>query len=67
MDIEKQIDDLNQRTNNIEQRLGIDPNDKESLERVDKALKDAGYVRPEIKEDEEDEKEDVKEDIDEEE
>lgn len=63
MDIEKQIDDLNQRTNNIEQRLGIDPNDKESLERVDKALKDAGYVRPEIKEDEEDEKEDVKEDI----
>lgn len=72
MDIEKQIDDLNQRTNNIEQRLGIDPNDKDSLERVDKALKAAGYERPEIKEDEEDVKEDIdeedeKEDIDEEE
>ena len=45
--IKKKIEDLEDRTTDIENVLGIDPDDKESIDKVEDALKDAGYVKPE--------------------
>lgn len=45
---EDQIQNLNTRMHGVEDVLGIDPNDEKSLDKVEKALDDAGYERPEI-------------------
>lgn len=50
---EEQIADLNTRVTGVEDLLGIDPDDEESLDRVEKALDDVGYVKPEPEEEEE--------------
>ena len=55
MSLEDKLSDLNNRLADIEQVLGINPNDDKSIDKVDKALKDAGYEAPEIKIDEEEE------------
>lgn len=52
---EDQIADLNDRVGDMENILGIDPDDNDSLERVAAALDNAGYVRPEPEEDDEEE------------
>lgn len=53
MSPEEQIADLNTRVTGVEDVLGIDPDDEESLDKVEKALDDAGYVKPDIEEEEE--------------
>ena len=53
MSPEEQIADLNNRVEGVEDLLGIDPDDKETLDQVEKALDDAGYVKPEPEEEEE--------------
>ena len=50
---EEQIADLNTRVTGVEDLLGIDPDDEETLDRVAQALDDAGYVKPEEAEEEE--------------
>lgn len=55
MSPEEQIADLNTRVSGVEDVLGIDPDDQESLDRVEQALDDAGYVKPEPEEKEEEE------------
>ena len=55
MSLEDKLSDLNNRLADIEQVLGINPDDDKSIDKVDKALKDAGYEAPEIKIDEEEE------------
>lgn len=55
MSPEEQIADLNTRVSGVEDVLGIDPDDQESLDRVEQALDDAGYVKPEPEENEEEE------------
>lgn len=45
--------ELSQRLSNIEQVLGIDPNDDESLEQVEQELEKIGYEKPTIDESEE--------------
>lgn len=57
MSLEDKLSDLNKRLADIEQVLGINPDDDKSIDKVDKALKDAGYEAPEIKIDEEEEEE----------
>lgn len=52
MSPEEQIADLNTRVTGVESVLGIDPDDEESLDKVEKALDDAGYVKPEPEEEE---------------
>ena len=52
MSPEEQIADLNTRVTGVEDLLGIDPDDAESLDRVEQALDDAGYVKPEPEEEE---------------
>ena len=52
---EEQIADLNTRLTGVEDVLGIDPDDEESLDRVEQALDDAGYVKPEPDEEAEEE------------
>lgn len=52
MSPEEQIADLNTRVESVEDLLGIDPDDEKSLDKVEKALDDAGYVKPEIEEEE---------------
>lgn len=49
---EEQIADLNNRVSGVEDLLGIDPDDAESLDRVEQALDNAGYVKPEPEEEE---------------
>ena len=53
MSPEEQIADLNTRVTGVEDLLGIDPDDEESLDRVEQALDDVGYVKPEPEEEEE--------------
>ena len=53
MSTEDQIADLNIRVTGVEGLLGIDPDDEKSLDKVAKALDDAGYVKPEPEEEEE--------------
>ena len=53
MSTEDQIADLNIRVTGVEGLLGIDPDDEKSLDKVAKALDDAGYVKPEPEEAEE--------------
>lgn len=55
MDIEDKVNDLNVRQDHVEVLLGIDPDDDKSLDRVEKALKDAGYERPDRDIDDEEE------------
>lgn len=54
-----QVANLNVRVMGIEDVLGIDPSDEKSLDKVEKALDDAGYEKPEIeiKDDKDDEEE----------
>ena len=52
---EEQIADLNTRLTGVEDVLGIDPDDEESLDRVEQALDDAGYVKPDPDEEAEEE------------
>ena len=53
MSPEEQIADLNTRVTGMEDLLGIDPDDEESLDRVEQALDDVGYVKPDPEEEEE--------------
>lgn len=53
MSLDDKLTDLNDRMTDTENLLGIDPDDDESLEKVAKALDDAGYEKPEIDEEEE--------------
>ena len=55
MSPEEQIADLNNRVEGVEDLLGIDPDDKETLDQVAQALDDAGYVKPEPEENAEEE------------
>ena len=52
MDIKDQIADLNDRVGDVENLLGIDPDDDKTLDKVAKALDDAGYEKPEEEEEE---------------
>lgn len=49
------IENIRDRVEDIEDLLGINPDDSDSLDKVDKALKDAGYDAPEIEIDDEEE------------
>lgn len=49
------LTNLNDRMMDIEDVLGIDPSDEKSLDKVDKALKDAGYEKPDNDEEPEEE------------
>ena len=49
------IENIKDRVEDIEDLLGINPDDSDSLDKVDKALKDAGYEAPEIEIDDEEE------------
>lgn len=49
------IENIKDRVEDIEDLLGINPDDSDSLDKVDKALKDAGYDAPEIEIDDEEE------------
>ena len=51
------IENIKDRVEDIEDLLGINPDDSDSLKKVDKALKDAGYDAPEIEIDDEEEEE----------
>ena len=53
MSMEDQISDLNVRVEDIEDILGIDPDDEKSIVKVVKALDKAGYEKPEPEEEEE--------------
>jgi len=53
MSTEDQITDLNNRITGVEDVLGIDPDDEKTLDKVEKALDDAGYERPEPDDEEE--------------
>ena len=53
MSPEEQIADLNDRVGDVEDLLGIDPDDDKTLDKVEKALDDAGYEKPEAEEEEE--------------
>ena len=53
MSTEDQTADLNIRVTGVEGLLGIDPDDEKSLDKVAKALDDAGYEKPEPEEAEE--------------
>ena len=55
MSPEEQIADLNDRVGDVEDLLGIDPDKDSSLDKVAKALDNAGYEKPETKDDEEEE------------
>lgn len=55
MSPEDQIADLNTRVTGVEDLLGIDPDDADTLDQVAKALDDAGYVKPEPDEEAEEE------------
>lgn len=50
--MEDQITDLNDRIGDVESLLGIDPDDDKTLDKVAKALDDAGYEKPEEEEEE---------------
>lgn len=50
MSAEDQIADLNDRVGDVENLLGIDPDDDKTLDKVEKALDDAGYEKPEEEE-----------------
>ena len=52
MSTEDQIADLNDRVGDVENLLGIDPDDDKSLNKVAKALDKAGYEKPEDEEEE---------------
>ena len=52
MSVEDQITDLNDRVGDVENLLGIDPDDDKTLDKVAKALDDAGYEKPEEEEEE---------------
>ena len=52
MSTEDQIADLNDRVGDVENLLGIDPDDDKSLDKVEKALDDAGYEKPDVEEEE---------------
>lgn len=52
MSPEEQIADLNTRVSGVEDLLGIDPDDATTLDDVEQALDDAGYVKPEEAEEE---------------
>ena len=49
------IENIKDRVEDIEDLLGVNPDDSDSLKKVDKALKDAGYDAPEIEIDDEEE------------
>lgn len=51
------IENIRDRVEDIEDLLGVNPDDSDSLDKVDKALKDAGYDAPEIEIDDEEEEE----------
>ena len=53
----ERIENIKDRVEDIEDLLGINPDDSDSLDKVDKALKDAGYDAPEIEIDDEEEEE----------
>ena len=53
MSPEEQIADLNTRVEGVEDLLGIDPDNAETLDQVAQALDDAGYERPDPEEAEE--------------
>ena len=53
MSPEEQIADLNDRVGDVEDLLGIDPDDDKTLDKVEKALDDAGYEKPDAEEEEE--------------
>ena len=53
MSTEDQIADLNDRVGDVENLLGIDPDDDKTLDKVEKALDDAGYEKPDAEEEEE--------------
>ena len=55
MPTEDQISDLNDRVGDVENLLGIDPDDDKTLDNVAKALDDAGYEKPEKNDEEEEE------------
>lgn len=55
MSTEDQIADLNDRVGDVENLLGIDPDDDKTLNKVAKALDKAGYEKPENENDEEEE------------
>lgn len=55
MSTEDQISDLNNRVGDVENLLGIDPDDDKTLDNVAKALDDAGYEKPEKNDEEEEE------------
>lgn len=46
------LTDLNDRVTDVENLLGIDPDDDKSLDKVEKALDDVGYEKPEMDEEE---------------
>jgi len=50
---EDQVADLNDRVGDVENLLGIDPDDNKSLDKVEKALDDAGYEKPDVETEEE--------------
>lgn len=54
LDIEDQIKDIDDRISDIEDLLGIDPDNEETLDNVEAALDNAGYVKPEPPEKDED-------------
>ena len=53
MSTEDQIADLNDRVSDVENLLGIDPDNDKTLDNVEKALDDTGYEKPEPEEAEE--------------
>lgn len=61
LSMEDQLKNLNKRTSDVEGVLGIDIKDEKSLDKVEKALDDAGYVKPEQEKDKEEPAEDTEE------
>lgn len=61
LSMEDQLKNLNKRTSDVEGLLGINPDDKKSLDKVEKALDDAGYVKPEPEKDKVEPAEDTEE------
>jgi hypothetical protein len=57
MDPDEKIDDLNRRLTGVENVLGIDPDDEDTLDKAMKISKDLGFETIEDEDDEDDEKE----------
>ena len=61
MSMEDQLKNLNKRTADVEGVLGIDIKDEKSIDKVEKALDDAGYVKPKPEKEKEEPAEDTEE------